>query len=132
MGLTEVIAFLSHLAVELQVSASTQNLALAALLFLYCDLPEQGLELEGVVRMRTRRRLPVELSDAEVRAVREHLEGEPALVVGLLYGSGLRLMKSLRLRVKDLGFQRRELTVRDGMGGKDRLTLLPQSLVAVL
>jgi integron integrase len=90
------------------------------------------LEIDGVVRARTRQRLPVVLSEAEVRAVRERLEGEPALVVGLLYGSGLRLMEALRLRVKDLDVQRRELTVRDGKGGKDRLTLLPQSVVPAL
>jgi integron integrase len=115
MGSAEVNAFLSHLAVELQVSASTLNQALAALLFLYRELLERDLELEGVVRARTRRRLPVVLSEAEVQAVRQRLEGEAALVVGLLYGSGLRLMEALRQR--------------DGKGGKDRLTLLPQSLV---
>lgn len=132
MGSTEVNAFLSHLAVNEQVSASTQNQALAALLFLYRNLLERELELDGVVRARTRQRLPVVLSEAEVRAVRQQLEGEPALVVGLLYGSGLRLMEALRLRVKDLDMERRELTVRDGKGGKDRLTLLPQSLVPAL
>lgn len=132
MGSAEVNAFLTHLAVEANVSASTQNQALAALLFLYRELLERDLELDGVVRARTRQRLPVVLSEAEVRAVRERLEGDPALVVGLLYGSGLRLMEALRLRVKDLDFQRRELTVRDGKGGKDRLILLPQSLVAGL
>ena len=132
MGSAEVNGFLSHLAVEEHVSASTQNQALAALLFLYRDLLERDIELEGVVRARTHQRLPVVLSEAEVRTVRERLEGDPALVVGLLYGSGLRLMEALRLRVKDLDFQRRELSVRDGKGGKDRLTLLPQSLVAGL
>jgi integron integrase len=132
MGSAEVNAFLSHLAVEEQVSASTQNQALAALLFLYRDLLERDLELKGVIRARTRQRIPVVLSEAEVRAVREQLEGEPALVVGLLYGSGLRLMEALRLRVKDLDLERRELTVRDGKGGKDRLTVLPQSLVPAL
>jgi site-specific recombinase XerD len=94
MGSAEVNAFLSHLAVGLQVSASTQNQALAALLFLYRELLKRDLELEGVVRARTRRRLPVVLSEAEVRAVRQRLEGEVALVVGLLYGSGLRLMEA--------------------------------------
>lgn len=132
MGSDEVNAFLTHLAVKEQVSASTQNQALAALLFLYRDLLERELELEGVVRARTHHRIPVVLSEAEVRAVRERLEGEPALVVGLLYGSGLRLMEALRLRVKDLDLQRREITVRDGKGGKDRLTVLPQSLVPAL
>ena len=129
MGSNEVNAFLSHLAVVEQVSASTQNQALAALLFLYRELLDRDLELEGVVRARTRRRLPVVLSEAEVRTVRAQLEGEVGLVVGLLYGSGMRLMEALRLRVKDLDFQRREITVRDGKGGKDRMTLLPQSLV---
>jgi integron integrase len=132
MGSAEVNAFLTHLAVEEQVSASTQNQALAALLFLYRDLLERELECEGVVRARTRQRVPVVLSEAEVRAVRERLEGEAALVVGLLYGSGLRLMEALRLRVKDLDLRRREITVRDGKGGKDRLTVLPQSLVPAL
>ena len=132
MGSTEVNAFLSHLAVNEKVSASTQNQALAALLFLYRNLLERELELDGVVRARTRQRLPVVLSEAEVRAVRQQLEGEPALVVGLLYGSGLRLMEALRLRVKDLDVERWELTVRDGKGGKDRLTLLPQSVVPAL
>jgi integron integrase len=132
MGSAEVNAFLTHLAVEERVSASTQNQALAALLFLYRDLLERELELEGVVRARTRQRVPVVLSESEVRAVRERLEGEPALVVGLLYGSGLRLMEALRLRVKDLDLPRREITVRHGKGGKDRLTVLPQSLAPAL
>ena len=125
MGSKEVNAFLTHLAAELHVSASTQNQALSALLFLYRELLKRDLELEGVVRARTKRRLPVVLSEAEVRAVRRELEGDPALVVGLLYGSGLRLMEALRLRVQDLDFERRELTVRNGKGGKDRRTLLP-------
>lgn len=86
------------------------------------------LELDGVVRARTRRRLPVVLSEGELKAVRRRLEAEPGLVVGFLYGSGLRLMEALRLRVKDLDFQRQELTVRDGKGGKDRRALLPESL----
>lgn len=127
MGSAEVNAFLTRLAVELKVSASTQNQALSALLFLYRELLERDLDLEGVIRARTRRRLPVVLSEAEVRAVRQELEGDPALVVGLLYGSGLRLMEALRLRVQDLDFERKELTVRDGKGGKDRRTLLPAS-----
>ena len=127
MGSEEVNAFLTHLAVDLQVSASIQNQALSALLFLYRELLERDLDLEGVVRARAQKRLPVVLTEAEVRAVRQMLEGDPALVVGLLYGSGLRLMEALRLRVQDLDFERRELTVRDGKGGKDRRTLLPQS-----
>jgi integron integrase len=132
MGSAEVNAFLTHLAVEEQVSASTQNQALAALLFLYRDLLDRDLDLEGVVRARTRQRVPVVLSEAEVREVRGRLEGEPALVAGLLYGSGLRLMEALRLRVKDLDFERREITVRDAKGRKDRITLLPKSLMPPL
>ena len=128
MGSDEVNAFLSHLAVELQVSASTQNQALSALLFLYRELLDRDLELDGVVRARTRRRLPVVLTQEEVRAVLQRLDGADALVAGLLYGSGLRLMEALRLRVQDLEFSRRELTVRNGKGGKDRRTVLPDGL----
>ena len=128
MGSAEVNAFLTHLAVAGRVSPSTQNQALAALLFLYRELLDRDLDLDGVVRARTRRRLPVVLTPEEVRAVLQRLEGPPALVAGLLYGSGLRLMEALRLRVHDLDFSRHELTVRDGKGGKDRRTLLPQRL----
>ena len=127
MGSSEVNAFLTHLAVEGRVSPSTQNQALSALLFLYRELLERDLDLEGVIRARAKRRLPVVLSEAEVKSVRRELEGDPALVVGLLYGSGLRLMEALRLRVQDLDFEQRVLTVRDGKGGKDRRTLLPGS-----
>ena len=132
MGSKEVNEFLTHLAVEGHVSASTQIQALSALLFLYRELLERDLELEGVVRARPRKRLPVVLSEAEVRAVREEPEGGPALVVGLLYGGGLRLMEALRLRVQDLDIERREVTVRDGKGGKDRRTLLPGSQCTAL
>ena len=132
MGSAEVNAFLTHLAVAGRVSPSTQNQALAALLFLYRELLDRDLDLDGVVRARTRRRLPVVLTPEEVRAVLQRLEGPPALVAGLLYGSGLRLMEALRLRVHDLDFSRHELTVRDGKGGKDRRTLLPQRLVEPL
>ena len=128
MGNAEVNAFLSHLAVEMNVSPSTQNQALAALLFLYRDLLGMDLDLQGVVRARTRRRLPVVLTTEEVRAVLQELTGVERLVAGLLYGSGLRLMEALRLRVKDLDFGQRELTVRDGKGGKDRRTVLPSSV----
>ena len=106
MGSAEVNAFLTHLAVEGQVSASTQNQALSALLFLYRELLERDLDLEGVVRARTRPRLPVVMSVEEVRAVLEQLDGVEALVAGVLYGGGLRLMEALRLRVHDLDVQR--------------------------
>ena len=128
MGSEEVNAFLTHLAVELRVSASTQNQALSALLFLYRELLEQDLDLERLVRAHKPRRLPVVLTAEEVRAVLQRLEGCDALVAGLLYGSGLRLIEALRLRVHDLDFNRRELTVRNGKGGKDRRTLLPERL----
>ncbi|MEB3325238.1 MAG: integron integrase [Cyanobacteriota bacterium] len=128
MGSEEVNAFLTHLAVEGQVSASTQNQALSALLFLYRVLLERDLDLEGVVRARKPRRLPVVLTEEEVRSVLQRLEGSEALVAGLLYGSGLRLMEALRLRVQDLDFNRQELTVRNGKGGSDRRTMLPKRL----
>ena len=132
MGSTEVNSFLTHLAVERRVSPSTQNQALAALLFLYRNLLERDLELASVVRARSRQRLPVVLTTEEVRAVLQRLDGIDNLVAGLLYGSGLRLMEAVRLRVQDLDFSRRELTVRDGKGGKDRRTLLPDRMVEQL
>ncbi len=128
MGSAEVNAFLTHLAVEGQVSASTQNQALSALLFLYRVLLERDLDLEGLVRARKPRRLPVVLTEEEVRSVLQRLEGSEALVAGLLYGSGLRLMEALRLRVHDLDFNRQELTVRNGKGGSDRRTMIPKRL----
>ena len=128
MGSAEVNNFLTHLAVERQVSASTQNQALSALLFLYRELLERDLDLEGLVRARKPRRLPVVLTEEEVRSVLQRLEGSEALVAGLLYGSGLRLMEALRLRVHDLDFIRQELTVRDGKGGSDRRTMIPKRL----
>ena len=128
MGSAEVNAFLTHLAVEGQVSASTQNQALSALLFLYRELLERDLDLEGVIRARRRPRLPVVMSVAEVRAVLERLDGVEALVAGVLYGGGLRLMEALRLRGHDLDLQRLQITVRDGKGGKDRRTMLPSRL----
>ena len=129
MGGPEINAFLTHLAVVEHVSASTQNQALAALLFVYRRVLEiDPGDLDGVVRARRPKRLPVVLSVVEVRAVLQQLEGAPALVSGLLYGGGLRLMEALRLRVHDLEFSRRELTVRDGKGGKDRTTMLPDGL----
>jgi len=132
MGSTEVNAFLTHLAVEQRVSPSTQNQALAALLFLFRNLLERDLELASVVRARSRQRLPVVLTTEEVRAVLQRLDGIEGLVAGLLYGSGLRLMEAVRLRVQDLDFSRRELTVRDGKGGKDRRTLLPDRVAEQL
>ena len=126
MGEPEVNEFLTHLAVDERVAASTQNQALAALLFLYERVLRRPLgRIEGVVRARRPRRLPVVLTRPEVRAVLDGLDGTPRLMCMLLYGSGLRLLECLRLRVKDVDFQRNEITVRDGKGAKDRVTMLP-------
>jgi integron integrase len=128
MGCEEVNAFLTHLAVEGHVSASTQNQALAALFFLYRQLLGRDLELEGVVRARKKRRLPVVMTQAEVRQVLDRMDGVDRLVAELMYGGGLRLMEALRLRVQDLDFAAYAITVRDGKGGKDRRTLLPRRI----
>jgi integron integrase len=133
LGAPAVEAFLSHLAVERKVSAGTQNQALQALLFLYRHVLSTELPwLEDVTRASRPRRLPVVLSRAEVRAVMAQLDGAPWLVAGLLYGSGLRLMEALRLRIKDLDLERGELMVRDGKGAKDRATVLPGALAVPL
>ena len=133
MGKREVEQFLSHLAVERNVAASTQNQALSAILFLYKEVLEQDIGwLDNVERAKRPARLPVVLTATEVRAVLAHLEGRHRLMANLLYGAGLRLMECVRLRVKDLDFEYRQITVRDGKGQKDRLTLLPDSLVGSL
>ena len=130
MGAAEVESFLTHLAVESRVSASTQNQAMQALLFLYRQVLEIDLPwLENVTRARRPKRLPVVLTVAEVRAVLAQLDGTPWLVANLLYGSGLRLMEALRLRVKDLELERGELMVCDAKGGKDRVTVLASSIL---
>ncbi len=109
-----------------RVAASTQNQALAALLFLYGKVLNRPLgRIEGVVRARRPRRLPVVLTRQEVRAVLDELDVTPRRVCTLLYGSGLRLLECLRLRVKDIDFHRHEITVHDGKGLKDRVTMLP-------
>ena len=129
MGEPEVNRFLTHLAVHDRVAASTQNQALAALLFLYDKVLNRPLgQIEGVVRARRPRRLPVVLTRQEVRAVLDALDGIPRLVCSLLYGCGLRLLECLRLRVKDIDFDRNEIAVRDGKGGKDRVTMLPAAV----
>ena len=126
LGAADVERFLSHLAVVENVAPATQNQALAALLFLYRDVLLIDLPwLSGIERSKKPSRLPVVLSRKEVDSVLAELSGTSALVARLLYGSGLRLMEALRLRVKDVDFQMGQLTVRDGKGGKGRLTLLP-------
>ena len=133
MAEAEVNAFLTHLAVRENVSASTQTQALCAILFLYRHVLGRDLgALDGLVRARTPDHLPVVLTPEEVRALLARLDGVPWLVASLLYGAGLRLMECLRLRVKDVDFERGEILVRDGKGGKDRVTMLPRSLMAPL
>jgi len=129
MGAVEVVEFLSHLAVEREVAPSTQNQALSALVFLYREVLGRELEgLDSAVRARAPRRLPVVLTREEVRAVLAGLDGVYAIVGGLLYGAGLRLLECLRLRVKDLDPARRQIIVREGKGDRDRATLFPSSL----
>jgi site-specific recombinase XerC len=129
----DINRFLTHLATGERVAASTQNQALAALLFLYDKVLHRPLgQIEGVVRARRPRRLPVVLTREEVRAVLNELDGTPHLVCSLLYGSGLRLLECLRVGVKDIDLHRGEITVRDGKGGKDRVTVLPAAVRAPL
>ena len=116
-----------------RVAASTQNQALSAILFLYRNVLRIDLPwLEGVVRAKRPRKLPVVLSSDEVHALLAAMEGRPWLIASLLYGTGMRLMECLRLRVKDVDFMRNEVLVRDGKGGNDRHTMLPRSLVEPL
>ena len=133
MGAPEVGAFLTHLAVEREVSSGTQNQALNALVFLYGKVLESPLpQMAGVVRAKSSTRLPVVLSMTEISALLLNLRGVPWLVACLLYGSGLRLLEAMRLRVKDLDFPRRALLVRDGKGSKDRVVTLADELVEPL
>jgi len=133
MGAAEVEAFLTHLAVERNVSASTQNQAKSALLYLYKEVLEMELPwLDKVTQAKAPKRLPVVLTQAEVQVVLSRLDGTMWLIASLLYGSGLRIMEALRLRVKDVDFARREILVREGKGFKDRVTMLPMSLVEPL
>jgi len=127
-----VTRFLSVLASRGHVSASTQNQALSAIVFLYRDVLGRPLEGIDAVRAKPSVRLPVVLSRPEVARILEHLQGVPWLMASLMYGSGLRLLECARLRVKDVDFERREITVRDGKGRKDRLTLLPDRLGPIL
>ena len=125
----DVRTFLTHLAVDEKVAASTQNQAFHALLFLYRQVLKLELSnIDGVERAQISRNLPVVFTKQEAQAVIAHLKGENKLIASLLYGSGLRIMEAVRLRVKDIDFARHEITIRDGKGEKDRLTMLPQSL----
>jgi integron integrase len=133
MGEAEVCAFLTHLAVEGQVAAATQNQALNALVFLYRNVLDRPLgEFAGIVRAKRPPRVPVVLTLAEVSRILRALKGVYWLIACLQYGSGLRLLESVRLRVKDLDFEHRAIVVRDGKGGKDRVVTLPDELVVPL
>jgi len=133
MGAVEVHEFLTYLAVERQVAVATQNQALNSLVFLYGEVLHQPLgQLEVFTRPTRPARLPVVLGAGEVQRLLAAVGGRYGLVVRLLYGTGMRVMEGLRLRVKDVDFERGQIMVRDGKGGKDRVTLLPESLRAGL
>jgi len=133
LGAEHVRDFLSSLATEAGVSAATQNQALAALQFLYDRVLKQGLlRVDGVVPAKQSRRVPVILSQAEVRAILEHLKDPIRLCAQLMYGGGLRLTECVTLRVKDVDIDRREIVIRDGKGGKDRRTPLAESCIPAL
>ena len=133
MGIPEIEAFLTHLAVDKNVAASTQNQAFAALLFLYREVLK--IDLEGPIdsiRAKKPQRLPTVMTREEVMAVITAMSGTFQLIAKLLYGSGLRLIECLRLRVKDIDFAQHQIIVRDGKGMKDRVTMLPDTLVEPL
>ena len=133
LGAAEVEVFLTYLAVNRKVAASTQNQAKSALLFLYKEVLAMDLPWLGKVEQaRAPKRLPVVLTRDEVQAVLTRLSGTHWLIASLLYGTGMRIMEGLRLRVKDVDFKRREILIRDGKGFKDRVTMLPVSLAAAL
>src|SRR5258708_7011367 len=131
-GEAKIERFLSDLAVNGKVAASTQNQAFSALLFLYREILGQELDTIQALRADRPERVPTVLTAEEVRQVIVALSGTPQLVVKLLYGSGLRLLEALRLRAKDLDFEMKQLTVRDGKGSKDRYTVLPESPIPLL
>jgi integron integrase len=133
MGPAEVAAFLSYLATDRQVAPSTQAQAKAAILFLYKVVLRIHLPwLDEVVSAKSNRRLPVVLTPTEVRELLGQMSATTGLIASLLYGTGMRLLEALRLRVKDVEFERREILVRDGKGGKDRVTVLPENLILPL
>ena len=133
MGAEEVEEFLSHLAVERSVSASTQNQAKSALLFLYKEVLQIELPwLDHITQAKVPKRLPVVLTRAEVQSVLARLDGTIWIIASLLYGTGMRLMEVLRLRVKDVDFSRHEILVREGKGFKDRVTMLPEVVIPPL
>jgi integron integrase len=133
MGKSEIEAFLTHLAVNRDVAPSTQNQAFSALLFLYRHVLDRDMPwLDSVTRAKKPKRLPVVMTTAEVDLLLRQLSGIKWLMASLLYGSGLRLLECLRLRVQDIEFEKQQIMVRSGKGGKDRVTVLPQSLIEPL
>ncbi len=133
LGGADVERFLSALAVQGNVSAGTQNQALAALLFLYRKVLDMALPwMDSIVRAKRPRRLPTVLSRSEVERLLVRIDGTTGLIARILYGSGLRIIEAVRLRIKDIDFERGELTVRDGKGGKDRRTPLPRAIALAL
>ena len=133
LGAQDIEAFLTHLAVAGKVAASTQNLAKSSLLFLYREVLDIKLPwLDNITQAKAPKRLPVVLTVAEVQSVLSRLSGTHALIASLLYGGGMRLMEAVRLRVKDVDFARREILVREGKGFKDRVTMLPEAVIAAL
>ncbi len=129
MGADEIRCFVSYLAVSERVSAATQNQALCALVFLYGRVLGRELEpIRRIERAKRPRRLPVVLTRLEVRSTLQAMRGVPQLVCWLLYGAGLRLLECLSLRVRDVDFERNELTIRNGKGAKDRVTMLPEAI----
>ncbi len=132
MGVPEIEAFLTHLAVQENVAASTQNQALSALLFLYREVLNKDLGPINAMRAQKPKHLPTVLTREEVQRLFAHLSGTHLLMARLIYGAGLRLMECIRLRVKDLDFEYRTITVRDGKGEQDRITILPESLIIPL
>ncbi len=133
MGEKEVRAFLTHLAVDKHVAASTQNQALSAILFLYKRVLGMKLDwIDDVVRAKRPKKLPVVLSKDETMKILDAMRGTNALIAKLLYGTGMRLMEVMRLRVHDIDFSNNQIVVRSGKGNKDRYTTLPVSLVAAL
>ena len=130
MGATEVQDFLTHLAVDRKISASSQNQALSAILFLYKKVLDIDLPwMVDVVRAKRSRRVPIVLSRSEVQRVLSCMSGQKRLMASLCYGSGLRLVECLRLRIKDIDFEYLQITIRDGKGAKDRVTVLSEQLV---
>ena len=130
LGKDDIRKFLNHLAVERNVSASTQNQALQGILFLYKEIIHKDVGwVDDIKRPTKPKHIPVVFTKAEAHSIIQNMEGLPKLVSGLLYGSGLRLSEALRLRVKDIDFELKNVVVRDGKGEQDRITLLPNLLI---